>query len=172
MAYSCIFKAVFRLKDNRPGAPFSKAFIHFGWAVCIGGESGFIQSAWVNTVPVLYPSDTRLLREKTWNTSLPWRVSGLSSESAQRLSREPFHHSCPPHCFFPRRGSTFWCGCDWKVTRRINMDLCYQGPGMYPATAPCNGWLDLARSPAHIPSMWEWHFVINTRNNIVSQILS
>lgn len=103
MAYSYIFKAGFRLKDNRPGAPFYEALIHFGWVVCICGGSGFIRSAWVNMVPVLYPTDTRLLREMTRNTSLPWCVSGLSSESAQRLSLESFHHARPLHCFFSQK---------------------------------------------------------------------
>ena len=172
LAYSFIFKAAFRLKDNRAFAPFYEAFIHFCWAGSVGGGSGFIQSAWVNTVPVLYPSDTRLLRQKTWNTSLLWCVSGLSSESVQWLSREPFHHARPLHCYFPRRGSTFWCGCDWKVTRRINMGLCYQGPGMHLATVQCNGWLDLPLSPAHIPAVQEWCSVTSTRNNFVSPIFS
>lgn len=52
------------------------------------------------------------------------------------------------------------------------MGLCEQGPAMYPATVQCNGWLDLAQLPAHVPSVQERCFVTNTRNNIISQILS
>lgn len=167
MAYSFIFKAVFHLKDNRAGASFYEALIHFGWAICRDGGSGFIQSAWVNMVLVLYPSDTKLLREKTRTTSLLRCVSGPSSESAQRLPQELFHHAHSLHCFFPEEAQYF----DVGVTEKSPKGSCGQGPGMYPAIVQRNAWLDLAQPPAHSPPMQDGCFVTNSRNNIVNQIL-